>query len=802
MRYEVKRAAVLGAGVMGAAIAAHLANAGIRSFLLDIMPRELTEEEKRKGLSFDAPDVRNRLSRQGLERVKKASPAAFFAPDLAEMIAVGNFEDNLEWLSRADWIIEAVVENLEVKRQLLARVDSHRRPGSLVSSNTSGLSLRALAEGRSEEFRRHWLGTHFFNPPRYMKLLELVPTPETLPEVVAFLTEFCDRRLGKGVVLAKDTPDFIANRIGTFAVCHAIRVMLAEGYTLEEVDELTGPLTGKPRSATFRTLDLVGLDTFASVARTVYEHAPHDEARETFRLPPEIEAMLARGLFGEKSGQGFYKRVRQPDGASEILALDFESMEYRPRRSVSFPSLDQLRNVEDLGERMRRLLSAEDRAGRFLWKSTSGVLSYAAARTPEIAGDIVSVDRALKWGFGWEMGPFELWDLLGVQATAARLEAEGQPVPPLVTRLLSAGRTSFYEREDGGCRYFDFQARTHSPVPKRPGVLSLASFKTRERLIRENSEASLIDLGDGVLCLEFHSRANSIGPEMIEMIQAAVKEVEANWEALVIGNEAPANFSAGANLMLLLMAARSGEWDELDRMVRAFQQANQALKFCARPVVAAPFGMTVAGGCEICLHSSQIQAAAECYMGLVEAGVGLVPAGGGCKELLLRHLEGVQPGGDLLPAVQRTFETIGMAKVSGSAHEARRLGFLRDRDRITMNRDRLLGDARAAALQLAKSGYLPPRPRTDVPVAGEAGLAAIKLYLHIMRQAEYITAYDARIGAGLAHVLSGGELSGRQTVSEEYLLDLEREAFLSLCGEVKTQERMQHMLERGRPLRN
>ncbi len=801
MPYSIHRAAVLGAGVMGSRVAAHLANAGVPTFLLDIVPSELTGEEKRAGLGLDSPKVRNRIVMTGLEAAKKSKPAAFFVPAYAEWITAGNFEDNLDWVAQADWVIEAVAENLEIKRSLLARVDRLRRPGAIVSTNTSGLPVNLIAEGRSEDFRRHWLGTHFFNPPRYLHLLEMIPGRDTLPEVLDAISDFADRRLGKGVILAKDTPNFIANRIGTFSMVNLIRVMQEEGLTVEEVDALTGPAIGMPKTATFRLLDLVGLDTVAQVIRNIHQNAPQDERRDYYRVPPFMEEMLKRNWMGDKAGQGFYQKVKKDD-ESEILALDLSSLEYRPQQRPKFAVLEMAKNLDDPAERLRLVMNSEDRAGRFAWKTMSEVFVYAANRLPEISERIIEIDRSMKWGFAWEMGLFEMWDALGVQAAVKRLEKEGRAVPDNVQRMLATGATSFYRRRNGRTEYFDFGAGSYQVLEQPPGIILLAAEKDRSRLIKKNPGASLIDLGDGVCCVEFHSKMNAIGPDIVGMLRAGLEETACNFEAMVIASEG-ANFSVGANLMLALMAIQSEEWEEIDLAIRQFQGVNMAIKYSERPVVAAPFGMALGGGCEIPLHAARICAHAELYMGLVEAGVGLVPAAGGCKEMVIRANEALLPGEDVFEALKGVFEQTAFARISTSAEEARRYRFLRPADSISMNRERLVADAKKLALELVRGGCRPARPRSDIKVPGEAGLAKLKMAIHLAREADYITDHDATVARKLAHVLCGGNLSSTNAlVTEQYLLDLEREAFLSLCGEKKTQERIAHTLKTGKPLRN
>jgi len=807
MRRPIEKAAVLGAGTMGARIAAHLANAGIPCYLLDIVPPELNPEENRKRLTLDSPAVRNRIVLAGLEAAKKSRPAAFFTPEAARLITPGNFDDNLAWCGEADWIIEAVAENLEIKRKLFERVETVRKPGTLVSTNTSGLPIRLIAEGRSEDFQKHFAGTHFFNPPRYMKLVELIPGPKTLPEVLGAFEEVCDLWMGKGVVVAKDTPNFIANRIGTFSMLKAIHEMQSLDMTIEEVDACTGPAVGWPNSATFRTADIVGLDVLVHVIRNIYESIPDDESREIFRVPPLVEEMMKRGWLGEKTGSGFYQRVKK-GGDSEILTLDWHKMEYRPREKTKLGSIEAGKTIEDTRERLRMLVGPAlegkggDRANRFLWACLGDTCLYAARRIPEIANSVVDLDRAMRWGFGWELGPFEIWDAIGVERMAKALEREGKQMPPLVAKALASPKKSFYEPEKGSTRYFDFASAALVPLEEPAGIILLKSLKDRTPVVQENSGASLIDLGDGVLCCEFHAKMNAIGGDIFAMLQAGVARLETEFEAMVIANQAP-NFSAGANLMLLLMTAQEGEWDDVHLAVRQFQRANMALKYAPRPVVAAPQGMALGGGCEIPLHSARIHAAAETYIGLVEAGVGLIPAGGGTKEMLIRANEQAAGGDslDLMHTFRRVFENIAMAKVSTSGEEARSLGYLRPADLVAMNRDRQVADAKQTALAMVRAGYHPPAP-AEIRVLGEEFLSAAKLGIHMLIRGEYATEYDGVVARKLAYIMAGGGITSPQAVPEQYLLDLEREAFVSLCGERKTQERIAHTLKTGKPLRN
>jgi 3-hydroxyacyl-CoA dehydrogenase len=788
---SVKKAAVLGAGTMGAQIAAHLANAGIPTLLLDIVPRD------------DAND-RNKIARAGFEAAKKAKPAAFFTADLASLVTVGNFEDDLPKLKDVDLIIEAVVENLEIKRGLYEKVEQHRRTGAVVASNTSGIPLQLLAEGRSEDFRAHFLGMHFFNPPRYMHLVELIRTEWTKPEVSCSMAGFLDERLGKGVVIAKDRPNFIANRIGTFGALVTMRAMIDDGYSIEEVDKITGPAAGRPKTATFRTFDLVGLDVFAHVVKNLHENLPGDPEREMFVMPEFVTKMIERGLLGNKTKAGFYQRKKGEGDKREIWTLDTATLDYRSAQKVKLPSLEMAKNIEDTRERLKAIVWARDRVGTFLWKTISRTLCYTADRIPEIADNIVEVDRAMRWGFNWELGPFEVWDAIGVEKSVAKLKEEGRAVPANVQSMLDAGVESFYQQKDGQNFYYDFASKEHRPLADPPGTIILKSLKDRTGVIKKNSGASLVDLGDGVACLEFHSKMNSIGGDTLEMLKFAIDEVEKNFVGLVVGNQG-VNFSVGANLMLMLMEAQDENWEELDLIGRYFQSSVMSLRYSAKPVVVAPFQMVFGGGCEMVLHADRVRASAETYIGLVEVGVGIIPAGCGTKEMLVRALDSI-PGdmkdADPFPFVKRAFETIALAKVATSAEEARSFGFLRDEDSISMNPDRVIADAKKEVLSLAAAGYVQPQQRTDILALGNPALATLKLGVHLMKRAGYISEHDALIGEKLARILTGGDLNHTTRVSEQYLLDLEREAFLSLIGTRKTQDRIAHMLKTGKPLRN
>ncbi|MFB3812994.1 MAG: 3-hydroxyacyl-CoA dehydrogenase NAD-binding domain-containing protein [Terriglobales bacterium] len=801
---QIERVTVLGAGTMGARIAAHLANAGVPSFLLDIVPPDADGA------------ARNRIAQAGLDALKRSKPAAFFDPSLARLITIGNFEDNLNVVEQSDWVIEAVVEDLDIKRALLKKVEAVRRPGTIITTNTSGLPVTRIAEGFSPEFRRFWFGTHFFNPPRYMRLLEIIPTPESDPAAMHALAHFADLRLGKGIVYANDTPNFIANRIGTFSVLNVMRLMQQMDLTIEEVDALTGTVVGWPKSATFRTIDMVGLDILGHVVRNMLGKVDDEAAH--LGLPDFYRQMLDRKWLGDKAGGGFYKKINKP-GGDERLALDWKTLEYHPRQKARFASLEMAKQIEDTPQRLRMLLGLAgggkpDKAGQFLWTALTDLWNYSANRIGEISDSIAEIDRAMRLGFNWELGPFELWDAAGIGPTVARMKQEGKPVAANVEKLLAAGAKSWYEdapRAPSGRGYFDLCAQGHKEVQVPAGVWSVQVAKKANGVVKKNAGCSLVDLGDGVGAFEFHSKMNVIGGDIIQLFLQTLKPGGAgdSFDAFVVTNDAP-HFCAGANLMLLLMAIQEEEWDEIDLMIRQFQQMNQAIKFSPKPIVVAPFGMALGGGCEVSLHGAARQPHAELYMGLVEAGVGLLPAGGGPKEMLLRALaaaEAVRPGGrgesiEVMEAMKRTFEIIGMAKVSTSVVEARNFGFLDEGDRVTMNRDRLLSDAKARALELVRTGYQPPMPRIDVPAPGDSMLAVLKLGVHLLRQGEYISDHDAKIGIKIAEVLCGGSVTPGVPVSEQYILDLEREAFKSLCGEKKTQERIAYTLKTGKPLRN
>jgi 3-hydroxyacyl-CoA dehydrogenase len=801
MERSIQKAAVLGSGVMGAAIAAHLANAGIQTYLLDIVPTALTEQEEKKGLTLDHPAVRSRIATEAKARLLKTKPAPLFSKKNADLIIPGNLEDDLARLKEVDWIVEAIVENLEIKQQLWEKVEQNWTEGTIVSSNTSGVSINKMVEGRSDAFRRHFLGTHFFNPPRYMKLLEIIPGNDTAENVIAFMKRFGERTLGKGVVLAKDTPNFIANRIGTYGLLVTFEEMQKSGFSVEEVDALTGTVIGRPKSATFRTLDMVGLDTFVHVAANVHKNITDEQEKSAFVVPDLLHKMVENRWLGDKTGQGFYQKKKTPAGR-EILSLDFQELTYIPMKKVKLPAIEQAKAAGGVKKRLKALVSIPSKEGQFTWNILKKVLLYSAARLPEIADDIVSVDQAMKWGFNWELGPFETWDAIGVKESVERMKQEGETIPQWVEAMLASGKQSFYEKEAGTVYYHTLTGERQEEERAREW-LTLSAYKENVKPILSNSGASLIDIGDGVACLEFHSPNNAIGFDITEMIFKSIDEVEKNYRGLVISNEAK-NFCVGANLMMVLMEAQDENWDDINYLVHRFQQATLALKYSKKPVVTAPFAMTLGGGAEVCLPTAKIQAAAETYMGLVEVGVGVIPGGGGTKEVLWRAtkaVDAVDPKADLQPFVNKAFETIAMAKVSTSAEEARELGFLRRGDVISMNRDHLLYDAKQSVLALDMAGYTPPR-QEKIRVVGADGKAVLNLGIYTMRQGGYISDHDVKIAKKLAHVLSGGDVNRNTYVTEQYLLDIEREAFLSLCGEPKSQERMHHMLTKGKPLRN
>ncbi len=799
---KIRRVAVLGAGVMGSGIAAHLANAGIRSLMLDIVPPTLSDEDRKRGLTEKDPAFRNRFAAKGLAGIRKSRPALLYSQKDIGLISIGNFDDDLPEAAECDWIVEVVTENLAIKKALYDRIEAVWKPGTVVTSNTSGIAISQMMEGRSKEFRRHFLVTHFFNPVRYMKLLELVPGEDTDPGILRGVADFGERKLGKGIVYGKDTPNFIGNRIGVFAMMYAMHAMMEDGLSIEEVDKVLGPAMGRPKSAAYGTADLVGIDTLLHVSDNVYSNLPDDPQRETFLPPPFVSEMVARGWLGRKAKGGFFKMEGKGE-EKKMFVLDYQALDYRPTTKVSYPSLDAAKGEDDVGARIRKVIAGDDKAAGYAWKVLSESLLYSARRIPEIAGDVVNIDNAIKWGFNWTLGPFETWDAIGVKDSVARMRKEGKEIPESVEKMLAGGNPTFYRRRDGILECFDFASGAYVPVPVSPDIIFLPALKERNKVVKGNQGATLVDIGDGVLCLEFHTKMNTIDGDIVSMMNEGVALAEKDFAGMVIANHAE-NFCVGANLMLVFLEAQNKNFENIERMVRELQNACMRLRYSEKPVVAAPAGMTLGGGTEICLGADRIRAAAETYMGLVEVGVGVLPAGGGTKEMVIRSLEGIPDGvsADPLPFLRKAFETIGMAKVATSAKEARELGFLRPWDRISIQRDFLIQEAKNVVLAMNREGYEMPRPRTDIALPGRSEFSTFAYALYAMKVAGHISEYDEQIGRKIAFVMTGGDIPRGTRLSEQDLLDLEREAFLSLCGEEKTQARIQHMLMKGKPLRN
>ena len=815
---DIRKIAVLGAGTMGSRIAAHIANAGLPVVLLDIVP---------PGTAADATrPERNKIVLYALEALKKSKPAAFYTPESARLITIGNFDDNMSLIADCDWIIEVVAENLTIKRALLEKVRHHRRPGAITTTNTSGLPVHEIVDGiDDEDLRRHWFGTHFFNPPRYMRLLEIIPTPDTDPADLAAITHFCDQRLGKTVVPSRDTPNFIANRIGTFSMGNAIRLMMQQNLSIEEVDALTGSPLGWPRTGTFRLGDLVGVDVLAHVAKNFEAQASRiNDERTDVTLAPFITQMLEKKMLGDKVGGGFYKKAGKDEQGRDLRhVLDWQSLDYKPFTRPKLPALEMAKNVEQTCARIAQLLHADpdkDKAAKFYWPLLTELFTYAANRVSasdnEPAATVVEIDQAMKTGFNWELGPFEMMDAAGPRATSDKMRSMSLPISPNVEKLLASGEKPTWYKDSptthSGRQYFDPATSTYKPVPAIDGTITLPALKKAHGVVKRNPGASLIDLGNGVAALELHSKMNALGGDIVSLITQTLKPISdavRNFEAFVITGDST-NFSVGANLMQLLLSVQEEEWDEVEIAVKQFQNMTQAIKFCPRPVIVAPYGMCLGGGVEIALHAAARQPHSELYMGLVEAGVGLIPGGGGCKEMTLRSVEAgssIRPdargeGVEIFEALKKNFETIAKATVSTSAAEARQLGFLKPSDNVTLNRDRLLTDARDRARQIADAGYTAPAPRTDIPAPGECVLATLKLAVWTLREGAFISEHDAKVATWAAHILCGGKLTPGTPVTEQYLLDLEREAFLSLCGQKKTQERIAFTLKTGKPLRN
>ena len=800
MKRRIEKAAVIGSGIMGSGIAAHLANAGVQVLLLDIVPRELTEVEKAKGLTLENPLVRNRIATENLKKAIKSKPALFYDKSFVNRITVGNSEDDMPKIAEVDWIIEVVPERLDIKKAVFDQIEKYRKKGTIVSSNTSGIPIALMAKGRSDEFKKHFLGTHFFNPVRYLRLLEIIPTKDTDVELVDFFLEYGDKFLGKTTVLAKDTPAFIGNRIGVYGIMDIFHLVDNEDFTVEEIDKLTGPVIGRPKSATFRTADLVGLDTLAHVATGLYEGVPNDEAHDLFKLPEYVKIMLDKNMLGDKTGSGFYKKVKK-DGKKEILVLDLKTLEYRPKQKVKFDTLAVTQGIDKVLDRYKVLVAGKDKAGEFYRKTFSGLFSYAAHRIPEIADHLYQIDDAMRAGFGWEYGPFQMWDAIGVAKAVEMMTKEGKNIPDWVTQMLSNGIDSFYTVKDGAGYYYDIQKQAYQKIPGQDDYIYLDHLRPTNTLWH-NDDASIIDLGDGIIDIEFHSKMNTLGVGVIEAINLAIQMAEEKYDGLVIGNQGP-QFSVGANLALVLMLAVEQEWDELYMAVKTFQETAMRVRYSGIPVIVAPHGMTFGGGCEITLHADKVVAAAETYIGLVEVGVGLIPAGGGTKELILRTSDSLVKGDVDINRYTEAFMNIATAKVATSAYEAFNLGFLKkDRDIVVLNKDRQIATAKRHALQMAQDGYVKPIKRKDIKVLGQEVLGTFMVGADSMRAGRYISEYDQKIADKLAYVIAGGDLSGPGKVTEDYLIELEREAFLSLLGERKTLERIEHMLKTGKPLRN
>jgi len=786
---------------MGSRIACHFANIGVKVVLLDIVPRELNDKEKAAGKTLEDKAVRNRIVNDALKATLKSNPSPIYRKNMVSRITTGNFDDDLDKISKSDWIIEVVIERLDIKQQVFENVEKHRTPGTLITSNTSGIPIHTMLEGRSEDFQKHFCGTHFFNPPRYLKLLEIIPSPKTDQSVIDFLMNYGDLYLGKTTVLCKDTPAFIANRIGVYGIMSLFHLVEEMDLTVDEVDKLTGPVLGRPKSATFRTCDVVGLDTLVHVANGLDEHCKEDEAHHLFTMPNYISKMVEKNWLGSKSGQGFYKKEKDDKGKSTILSLNLKTLEYEPKQKVKFATLEQTKTIDDLRERYKVLLAGKDKAGEFYRKAFFGLFQYVSNRVPEISDDIYKVDDALKAGFAWELGPFEAWDAVGVKETLKAMEGEGMKAAQWVYDMVDSGTDSFYKLEDGAKKYFRTEEKAYGTIPGKEDFIILENVKAT-KTVWKNSGTTITDIGDGILNVEFHTKMNTIGGDVIQGLHKAVDLAEKEFRGLVVANDGP-HFSAGANVGMIFMFAIEQEYDELDMAVRLFQNTTMRLRYSSIPVVVAPHNLTLGGGCEICLHADKVVAHAESYIGLVEFGVGLIPGGGGTKEFAVRFSDELRDGDVEMNALTNKFLTIGQAKVSTSAHEAFDLGHLKaGRDTVTISRDRLIADAKESAIQMAEAGYTQPIERTDIRVLGKSGMGIVYVGSDTMKAGNYISEHDKLISQKLGSVLCGGNLSAPTEVSEKYLLDLEREAFLSLCGERKTLERLQSIIKTGKVLRN
>jgi 3-hydroxyacyl-CoA dehydrogenase len=801
MKRSINKVAVLGSGIMGSRIACHFANIGVEVLLLDIAPKELTPEEQAKGLTLDKPAVKNRIVSMALQTAIKTNPSPVYSKKVLNKIKTGNFEDDMSKIAGYDWVIEVVVENLDIKKKVFEQVEQFRKPGTLITSNTSGIPIHLMADGRSDDFKAHFCGTHFFNPPRYLKLLEIIPTPHSKPEIVDFLMHYGDKFLGKTTVLCKDTPAFIANRVGVYSIMALLHLVEKLDLTVEEVDKFTGPALGRPKSATFRTSDVVGLDTMIKVAKGLYDNCPDDKAHELFKLPDYVKKMEENKWLGDKTNQGFYKKTKAADGKTEILALDLKTLEYKPQQKVKSATLEMTKPVENLRERMKIFAKGRDKAGELFRHSSFGLFEYVSDRIPEISDELYRIDDAMRAGFGWELGPFELWDAVGVKEAIEGMEQYGNKAAAWVHEMLDAGNTSFYKVESGVKKYYDIPTKSYKALPGTDKFIILDNIRENKTLWK-NSGVSIIDLGDGILNVEFHTKMNTIGGDVISGINKAIDMAEKDYRGLVIGNDG-ANFSAGANVGMIFMMAVEQEWDELNMAIRMFQNTSMRIRYSSIPVVVAPHNLTLGGGCEFSLHADHVQLSAETYMGLVEFGVGVIPGGGGTKEFALRASDEYKDDQIVQNALKDRFLTIGMAKVSTSGYEAYELGYLqKDKFSISMNRNRLLADAKAKAIELADAGYTKPVQRTDIKVLGKQGLGIVYAGANSMYAGHFISEHDKKISEKLGYVMCGGDLSSPTEVSEQYLLDLEREAFLSLAGERKSLERIQSIITKGKPLRN
>lgn len=801
MKRIIQKVAVLGSGVMGSRIACHFANIGCEVLLLDIVPKEPNDAEKAKGLTVESKAVRNRIVNNDFQFALKSNPSPIYKKEFAARITTGNFDDDMQKIAACDWIIEVVIENLDIKKKVFENVEKFRKPGTLITSNTSGIPIHLMAEGRSDDFKAHFCGTHFFNPPRYLKLLEIIPTPFTKNEVVDFFMEYGENNLGKTTVLCKDTPAFIANRVGVFGIMALLHLVEKMDLTVEEVDKLTGPVLGRPKSATFRTGDVVGLDTLVHVANGLVQNCPNDEAKDLFVLPGYLQKMVDNKWLGDKTGQGFYKKVKGADGKSEIQALDLKTLEYKPSQKVKFATLELTKPIDNLKERVKVLVAGKDKAGEFYRATFAGLFQYVTNRIPEIADELYKIDDALKAGFGWDLGPYEYWDAIGVQGFITIMESLNNKPAAWVYDMLKAGNTSFYKIEDGVKKYYDIPTKTYKTIPGTENLIVLDNIR-ESKTVWKNSGVTIIDLGDGILNVEFHTKMNTIGGEVLAGINKAIDIAEKDYKGLVISNEG-ANFSAGANVGMIFMMAAEQNYDELNMAVRLFQNTTMRIRYSSIPVVVAPHNLTLGGGCEICLHADKVIAHAETYIGLVEFGVGLIPGGGGTKEFAVRLSDSLHEGDVETNAFRDKFLTIGQAKVATSAYEAFDMGILRKgTDRVVVSRSRQLSEAKAECLRMADSGYTKPTPRKDIRVLGSEILGLVYVGANSMRSGNYISDHDQLISEKLGFVLAGGDLSQPTLVSEQYLLDLERETFLQLCTERKTLERLQSIVNGGKILRN